>query len=200
MESILGLLAFIAIMILLIVLLFRYTRKKHREKNELFKDLANRLQLNYTEKTQRFMILPRLEGFWRDKELLIYEKVVGSGKNQTIFTVVEFPTSPYDFNFKIGKEHFFSKVGKKLGFKDIEFDNFELDQKFLFKAKEEDQFKSMMNYKLLHELSGIEASLVGNIENIDRKLSYTITGIVNKPDKMAKLESVMGFLVKLMET
>ena len=200
MESILGLLVFIAIMILLIVLLFRYSRKKHREKNELFKDLANRLQLNYSEKKQRFMILPKLEGFWRDKELLIYEKVVGSGKNQTILTIVEFPTSPYDFNFKIGKEHFFSKVGKKLGFKDIEFDNFELDKKFLFKSKDEDQFKSMMNYKLLYELSGIETSMVGRIENVDRKLTYTITGVANKPEKMANLESVLGFLVKLMET
>lgn len=143
-------------------------------------------------------MIPHLSGKWKEHYVEIYERIVGSGKNQTVYTQIKFSNSPHNFQFRIGKEHFFSKIGKAIGFKDIEFDDLEMDKKFLFKSKDEDRFRTLMNYKILHDLQGVEKAITGNIENKDGVLMYTLVGVLNKQEKVDDLEKVLKFMGKLM--
>lgn len=195
---ILIILAFFLFLIGIIVWAIRYGRRKNKEKNQRYRDFALRLNLVYNEKPHLFVKLPVLTGTFRNHSIKLYEKVIGSGKNQTFYTIIEFPGSSHNFQFRIGKEHFFSKIGKKIGFKDIEFDQFELDKKFLFKSKDEAQFRALMNYKILHELEAITEHLKGSIEHADGVLSYTQVGVLSKPEHFEGLEKVLHFMEQLM--
>lgn len=195
---ILIILAFFLFLIGIIVWAIRYGRKKNKEKNQRYRDFALRLNLEYNERPHLFVKLPVLTGTFRNHPIKLCEKVIGSGKNQTFYTIIEFTGSSHDFQFRIGKEHFFSKIGKKIGFKDIEFDQFELDKKFLFKSKDEDQFRALMNYKILHALEAIDEHLKGSIEHVDDVLSYTQVGVLSKPEHFEGLEKVMYFMEQLM--
>ena len=199
MGPIVAVIVAFSLLIGLTVWLIRYGRKKNRKKNELYKNLGLKLGLQYTESKHFFVMIPHLGGRWRNHNVEVYEKIVGSGKNQTVYTNIRFSNSPHNFQFRIGKEHFFSKIGKKMGFKDIEFDNFELDKKFLFKSKDESEFRILMDYKLLHDLQGIEHCIKGNIQNDRNVLSYSMVGAITKAEKMEELEKVLGFMGKLME-
>lgn len=190
--------AFFLFLIGIVVWAIRYGRRKNKEKNQRYRDFALRLNLAYNEKPHLFVKLPVLSGTFRNHPIELYEKVKGSGKNQTFYTIVELQGSLHNFQFRIGKEHFFSKIGKKFGFKDIEFDQFELDKKFLFKSKDEEQFRALMNYKILHELEGIADHLKGSIEHIDGVLSYTQVGVLSKPEQFDGIEKVIHFMEQLM--
>lgn len=199
MKPIVVLVITIGLLIGLIVFLLRYSKKKSRQKNELYKSLGLKLNLTYSESKHFLIMIPHLNGKWRDHYVEIYEKIVGSGKSQAVYTNIRFSKSPHNFQFRIGKEHFFSKAGKKMGFKDIEFDNFELDKKFLFKSKDESQFRSIMDYKLLHDLEEIVGCFRGDIYNQKGVMTYTMAGVANKPERIDELEKILQFMGKLME-
>lgn len=183
----------------LIVFIIRYQVKKNRQKNDLYKELGLRLNLTYTEQKHFFIRIPHLSGNWQNHHVEIYERIVGSGKNQTVYTNIQFNRSPHNFEFRIGKEYFFSKIGKKIGFKDIEFDDLDLDKTFLFKSKEEDRFRTLMDYRILHDLQGVASSMRGSIKNQNGLLTYTFVGVANKPEKIAELEKILRFMGKLMD-
>lgn len=195
---ILIIIAFFGGLILLIVWAIRYGKRKNREKNLKYQDFALRLNLKYGERAHLFIKLPALTGTFRNNPVEIYEKVTGSGKHQTYFTIITYTGTPHNFQFSIGKEHFFSKMGKKIGFKDIEFDNHELDKKFLFKSKDEDQFRALMNYKILHDLEGVAEQLKGTIDHKDGVLTYTQLGVLTKEEHFEGVEKVFHFMEKLM--
>ena len=180
-----------------IVLLFRWAIRKSKKKNEMYRAFGLKLDMVYTESRHMMVKVPHLSGTRNGLPLEIYEYIVGSGKNQTVYTAIRYSQSPHDFQFRIGRENFFTKVGKKMGFKDIEFDNFELDKKFLFKSKDEEQFRALMDYKLLHDLEGIVKSIRGTIENKNGLLTYTMAGNASKPERFDELEEVLSFMDKI---
>lgn len=180
-----------------LVLIIRWSIRKNKKKNEMYRALGLKLDMTYTESRHMMVKVPHLSGTRNGLPLEIYEYIVGSGKNQTVYTAIRYSQSPHDFQFRIGKENFFTRVGKKVGFKDIEFDNFELDKKFLFKSKDEDQFRAIMDYKLLHDLEGVVNSMRGTIENKNGALTYTMAGNASKPERFAELEEVLGFMDKI---
>lgn len=189
----------LALFVLVIIWAVRYARKQSKKKNDMYRALGLKLDMNYSETKHMLVKVPHLSGNRNERLFEIYEQIVGSGKNQTIYTMIRYHQSPHNFQFRIGKENFFTKVGKKMGFKDIEFDNMELDKKFLFKSKDEEQFRTLMDYKLLHDLEGIVPSIRGTIENKDGLLTYTVVGATNKQERFEELENVMRFMDKIIE-
>lgn len=182
----------------LIVWLIRYGRKKNHLKNEKFRDLALRLNLTYTERPHMFVKIPFLSGTWKNHQIEIYENVVGSGKNQAFFTNIRFVNSPYQFDFRIVKEHLFSKMGKKLGINDIEFDNVELDKIYIFKSKDEASFRTIMDYNIQQRLLELAPKFKGTIRNENGNLTFVQAGVVSKPQHFEALEETLMFMESLM--
>lgn len=190
---------FVGLMTFLVVWVLRYGGKKNAEKNARFKEFGLSHKLTYSEKPYMFVKLPFLTGKIGDHTVDIYEKVVGSGKHQSYYTEINFSNSPHNFQFRIGKEHFFSKVGKKIGFKDIEFDHYELDKQFLFKSDNEGLFRALMNYKVLHDLEGLIPKFKGAIQHQNGMLNYSQLGVLSKPEQFEDLELILTFMTKLIQ-
>ena len=131
--EIVAVIAFLGGFIALIVWAVKYGKKVNKRRQALFEDFANRKGLTYTS-TKMFMNnINRAEGDLHGSQFIMYEKMVGSGKNRHLATFMEFNNSPLTFDFKIGKEHLFSKAGKMLGWKDIEMGDEAFDKRFLLK-------------------------------------------------------------------
>lgn len=196
MVAALALIGLFGGLIALIVVLVRYGKKKNKQKLERYRDLGLKLGLEYSESKHFFIMVPHLGGTRKGKRVEIFEQIVGSDKNQQVYSNVKIYNS-HNFQFKIGKEHLFSKMGKALGLKDIEFDNFELDKKFLFKSKDEGQFRTLMDYQILQDLMQIESDIVGTIHNDAGVLSYSVLGDAGNDERMRRLVSVFHFMEKL---
>lgn len=181
-------------LIVLIIFLVRYSKKINQKKIGWYQNWALKLGLKHELSKYMLTKLNVLSGQLDGNQVLIYEKIVGSGKNRSLYTFVEFTPNPFDFQFSIGKEGFFSKIGKSLGAKDIEFDNTEFDKTFLLKSKEEDKFRAMMDYRAQEALRGIENVLVNSIVSNQKTLSYSIFGGFTKEEKIEDFERVMDFM------
>jgi hypothetical protein len=198
--EILALVGFFGILIAIIVFSIRFVKKQNNRKIELFQQWGLRLNLKHEHKKQLLAKLNSLSGELDGKPVIIYEHIVGSGKNQVLYTTVTFAPNPFDFDFKIGKEGFFSKVGKSFGSKDIEFGDEEFDKKFLLKCKdEEDRFRSLMDVRMQGALSSIEKQLKGNIMSTNAGLTYSLVGGFNKQAKLEEFEKVMTFMRDLIK-
>lgn len=113
-----------------IIVIARYAGKVNQRKIERFQALALKMNLKHENRKPNFLSanLNYLTGFVRQYPIEIYEKIIGSGKNSHLYTCISIKNTSLNYNFSIGKEHFFSKIGKTFGFKDIEFDNPEFDK------------------------------------------------------------------------
>ena len=193
MEAVFAMAVLIGL-IVLVIFLVRYGKKINQKKIVWYQNWALKLGLQHELVKNGFAKLNVLHGNLDGCPVQIYEKMVGSGKNRAMHTYVEFTPSPFHFDFRIAKEGFFSKVGKTFGAKDIEFNDFEFDKKFLLKSKEEEKFRSILDYKAQHALSEIEKDLFGSIHNNGGKFSYSIPGGFAKEEKIADFERILDFM------
>lgn len=193
------LIGFFVGMILLVVFFIRYGKKKSQKKVEWYQRWGLKLNLNHSQTKHFFTKLNVLSGNLDGNPIMIFEKIVGSGKHQTVYTIASFSPSPFDFDFRIGKEGFLSKVGKSFGVKDIEFDNVEFDKKFLLKAKEENRFRSLMDYRMQQGLSEIENELRGSITNNNGQFEYTMVGAFTKEERLEEFDRVLQYMRALIK-
>ncbi len=193
MEGIIAISVLVGL-IALIVVLIRYSRKLNKRKIVWYQNWALKIGLQHELKKYMLTKLNVLSGDLENCPVVIYEKIVGSGKNQTLYTFIEFSPTPFDFDFTIGKEGFFSKVGKSFGAKDIEFGDEEFDKTFLLKSKEEGKFRSLIDFRMQQELREIETSLAGTIASANGGFTYSIMGGFTKEEKIADFENVLNFM------
>jgi hypothetical protein len=187
----------IALGIIIFLISLMVNRSKTQRKRKLYEDFAIEKGLEFQMISKLFSARPTALGKLENLDFELHEDVVGSGKSRKVYTVAKFTNSPFPFEFKIGKEHFFSRVGKLFGFKDIEFRDEKFDRKFLLKSTDEGQFRAIMNYSIQADLSQIANDLSGTIENAGSILSYRFLGEITKEEKLDHLKKVIEFMVKL---
>lgn len=193
MEAVVSLSILVGL-IILIIFLVRYSQKLNKRKVTWYQNWALKLGLKHELVKYMFAKLNVMSGSLEGCQVQIYEKIVGSGKNRSMHTFIEFSPNPFDFDFRIAKEGFFSKVGKSLGSKDIEFNDHEFDKTFLLKSKEEEKFRAIMDYPAQQALRGIEKDLIGSIYSQGDKFSYSIMGGFTKEEKIEDFERVLDFM------
>ena len=200
MGPILIVVLFFLVLVGILVLTFRYAIKQNKKKTLIFTEFAKEHNLEYTFSKYMFATLNSVQGAYKGIHLNIYEKMVGSGKNRHVVTTATIANGNMTFDFSIGKEQFFSKTGKLLGFKDIEFGDAAFDKAFLLKSKSEDEFRSLMNYENQAKLTGIKDDLAGTIHCKDGMLSYSITGVLGYRKNREKFMNVLQFMIDLTNT
>lgn len=193
------LIGFFALLIGIIVFAIRWGKKQNARKIEWFKQWALRLGLTHESKKRFLAKLNTLSGELDSHPVVIYEHIVGSGKHQVLYTTITFAPNPFDFDFKIGKEGFFSKVGKSFGAKDIEFGDEAFDKKFLMKSKEEGRFRTLMDFRMQEGLRNIEKQLTGDIISTNAGFTFSLVGGFSKEVKIEEFERVMDFMRDLMK-
>lgn len=187
----------LGLFVAIIVWAVRYTKKINRRKDEMYKKFAERYGLQHMTSKYMLVMLNQMKGQIDGMDVDIYEKMEGSGKNKQVVTRVKITNTPFDFDFKIGKEHLFSKAGKLMGFQDIEFNDEEFDKKFRLKSKQEDKFRSLMNVNMQNELKQLEKDLAATIHHDNHVMSYSNYGPLTKEDQFESFERVVKFMLKL---
>lgn len=183
----------------LIVLLFRWVIRVNKKKVIMFQEWAQQLGLQHTQSKYMMNRLNDLQGQIDGLDVHIYEKIVGSGKHQTVVCNFSISPSPFNFDFRIGKEHFFSKTGKLLGMKDVEIGDEKFDKIFLLKSKDESQLKSVINYKIQGELMQVKDDLKSSIYANSEAVTYATIQPVTKQAHLASFEQVLRFAINLIK-
>lgn len=179
--------------------LVKYTQKVNARKLKLFKDFAQKHNLTHTTAKFMFTKLNEVSGEMAGCHFHFYERMQGSGKNQRLVSYVLFSNSPFNFDFKIGKEHIFSKAGKMIGMKDIEFDDAEFDASFLIKSKSENLMRDLITYDIQNMLKDLKSDLKSSIENKNGVLSYSVYGGLPNEKTFVSNQKVIDFMVKLIQ-
>jgi len=183
----------------LIVLLFRWVINLNKKKVIMFQEWGLKMGLNHTQSKYMLNRLNDLQGEINNYQVHVYEKIVGSGKHQTVVCNFSITPSPFNFEFRIGKEHFFSKTGKLLGLKDVEIGDEKFDKIFLLKSKDESQLKSVINYKIQGELMQIKDALKSSIYVDANAITYATIQPVAKQKQLDDFEKVLHFALSLLK-
>ena len=194
MEVAIALIIGFGIFALIIIWAVKYTKKINGRKSAFYSDFARKHNLNHSSSKYMLTALNVVEGVWNEMPFVIYEQMEGSGKSKTVVTRAIIENVPFDYDFKIGKEHLFSKASKMLGMKDIEFGDAEFDKKFLIKAKDEDKFRSFFNYKLQGELSNLQKDLAAAIRVDSGIMTYMHYGPIANNKRFESFEKVVEFM------
>lgn len=188
---------FFSLFIGAIILVIRWALKINKKRILLLEEYAKSKGLEHSTTKYFFSKLNQIKGEIDGIAIEINERMVGSGKNQQLVTDV-IVHSNFNFNFKIGTEHLFSKAGKIFGINDIQLGDPEIDKKFLFKSSDEERFKQMMNYEMQHKLAGLGKSLKASINCENGKITYSIYGALAKQSNLENMEEVRVFIFNLM--
>ena len=199
MEGLIILIIALGLFVGIIVWAVKYSKKVNARKGKLYGAFAEKHGLQHNSNKYMLNVLNTVEGTWKDYPFKVYEQIVGSGKNKTVMTYAVIGNLPFDYDFKIGKEHLFSKAGKALGLRDIEFGDAEFDKKFLIKAKDEEKFRAFFNYKLQDELKQIKDDLRSSIRMNDGTLTYANYGPLANEKAFTSFEKIVGFMFALVE-
>lgn len=178
----------------IIVWAVKYTKKVNKRKAEMFERFATENNLNYSSSKHMLVLLNEVNGDLDGCQFQLFEKMVSSGKSKQVVTTVQFSNTPFTFDFKIGKEHLFSKTGKMLGFKDIEFRDEQFDKKFLLKSKSEDEFRALMSHEMQARLMEIEKDLKASIRCENGHLTYSYMGPLANEKLFGTCENVINFM------
>ena len=184
----------------IIVWAVKYSKKVNKRKAAYFQDFAAKNNLTYSTSKYFLVLLNEVNGDLDGCQFQIYEKMVSSGKSKQVVTTIQFSNTPLHFDFKIGKEHLFSKTGKMLGLKDIEFRDEKFDKTFLMKSKSEDEFRALMNFENQAKLLAIEKDLKASIHCANGQLTYSYYGPLANEKVFASCEKVIDFMRTLLKS
>ncbi|OIQ31375.1 MAG: hypothetical protein BM555_05295 [Crocinitomix sp. MedPE-SWsnd] len=181
----------------LIVLLFRWVIGMNKRKVILHTAFAEKH--GFSIETSKYLTakLNTMVGQKDGINITIDERMVGSGKNQHVVTTLTLTPTSFDFDFKIGKEHIFSKMGKGLGFKDVEIGDEKFDKRFLLKSKDPDKLKMLVDYNIQADLKAIDADLKASIYGNGNIMTYALSQPMMKQKQLDSFEKVMELMLKL---
>lgn len=189
---------FIVLVLFFVLIGFGILKKRNAKKEVQFKDIALKYNLEFFKSKSFFEGTKlQLKGKYKDLPIEIYETIKGSGKHKVRYTNVSLACPDFGFSFSIGKENFLSRIGKWVGFNDIEFQDMQLDKTYLFKSKDESKFRALMTHDILAELSRIKLSMKGAINYDSKGLTYAMPVELTDSAKTSDLESILSFMGKL---
>lgn len=183
-----------------IFIISRVTGKNTREiKESVFMQMAQDLGLNYEPNKNFFSYRPVLTGQIEGLPVRIFEDTRSNDDTTEYYMNIHFENTPYRFGFEIRKERFLNKMARKLGIKDIEFDNKPLDDVYRFKAHFEEEFRALITPKIQEELLRIQHQFNGELHNVKGKMEYKVHMNIAEVGSERALMIVLEFMLRLMK-
>ena len=192
---------FVILAVFLVVLLFvlGVRRKKYAKKDIHFGYLKEQYKFDlYKQNSGAFG--PKvfsLKGSFEGTDVEVKEQVKRSYRNSVCYTHITLPAH-FDFEFLIGKENFISLMWRAVGFKDIEFNDHQLDREYLFKSNNEEAFRELINHDILNELNRIGSIFKGQLECKDGELTYSFRGEIISEEVRQNVEELLSFMIKIL--
>lgn len=194
----------IVILIVIVALIMSvnlfFGKRKLEKKKVAYQKLADELGLTLQIRRGFLSSSVELTGTLFNHPVRIYEEKVSDGDDgYNIYTHLTFANSPFAFGFKIRKERFLNKIGKKLGFNDIEFGDKELDAMYNFKAHHEVFFREIMTMEIQKKIMDVRGVFNGTLHNSKGKLDYSSEMELTNQPAVRELKLIMGFMEDLLK-
>jgi hypothetical protein len=180
--------------------IFLYTLHSTKKDKELRIKLARELGLEYTEektfpqeKIQKFPKLVstllthftpwKIKGHLHGVALEIFQVTKGSGKNQTIYTVIQHNANIHlPISLELTRQGFLEGFFvKTLNLQDIQIGRKEFDDKFRIKGSDEKSITILLNNLALQKSLMELHSLNGNLLITQELISFHIVGLIREP-------------------
>ncbi len=192
----------VALVIIVFVALFVLgaQRKRESRKDIYYDRFKEQFQLEFLKNKSSIFVGKtfKLRGEIDNNSFTLEEEIRRMGKRRVYHTVVRFENSP-GFDFKIGKENFFTRLGKLIGFKDIEFENHQIDRSYLFKSKNEEKFRAFITDEILYDLGRIKERFNGSIHADSSSLYYEFQGQIMSEEIFEDIEVIIALMRKMIK-
>lgn len=184
---------------IIIGLLFlrRFDKRAEQRKIDWFKEWGLKFGFSHTVEKSLAVKFNRLRGFVANHAVVIYEHLTGHRNPRTNSTTVIFKPNPFDFDFQIGREGVFEKLGKAFKGDDIQIGNENLDKQFLFRSNNHDQLKALMNLSMQEELTKAQAVFRGQIESNREYFLYSMADVCKNKRGQEEFGKMMEFVFAL---
>lgn len=145
-------------------------------------------------------------------EIVFDYHVVSTGKSTITYTRVRTAfKNPKEYKLKLGKEGFFSKVGKAFGGQDIEIGDEIFDQSHIIKSNDESmttrllnkfEIKSRINFKKNFSLDIVQKNSMGikSVEGESGLIFYTVGKLKHEVEVITLIElfrHILDYMVEL---
>jgi hypothetical protein len=122
-------------------------------------------------------VLPDLTGTLNGKRIRVFCVYVGRGKSRTLVTrvVIDLNETIYP-KFNLSRENIFTKIGEKIGMKDIKTGHEEFDKTFRLKSEFENETIKIFTQSLLQLFVDNKKQFYGQIESFGERIEMTLFG------------------------
>jgi hypothetical protein len=191
----------VAVVFFMIALAVTYLIKNIRDKNieKLYFQFAESYKLKFTFESFLFKKRPELRGQFNGSNIHVYNTSDGNieASKRYYFTLAEIDAPQFETEFSICKENFLKEIGELLGYQDIAINLGDLDKQFVFKAKDPEKLRLIiqkMNLQLFDKNKfGKEISYSSG------KFTCKIRGIIKRQKDIDKLESMLNICIEMVK-
>ena len=186
------------IAVTLIILIFVKTRGGDKKKAYQFLVDKFKFQLQ-KEKYAIGKHLFTLSGEYKSYSVTVNETKRKNTDNNPVYTLLSFENLNGSEDFRIVREYFMHRIFKFFGMREVEFDQYDTDKSFFFKANDHRQFKELFSKDILDKMMNLKSPLLGVISYEDNRLSYKIPGELTKEKEAEQFAEMLEIFYLIAE-
>lgn len=140
-----------------------------------------------------------LKGEFKGYSFMVNETQKKNTDHNPVYTLLSIENISGSEDFRIVREYFMHKIFKFFGMKEVEFNEYDTDKSFFFKAVDHKQFKNLISRDILDKLLNLKSPLLGVITYEDNRLSYKIPGELTKEKEAEQLAEMIDIFYLIAE-
>lgn len=192
---------FIGASIIIVVSTIGFALWRWKNMTSVMQEFAVRHGLQYNAPAMFFISNPTLSGMIRGFGVNIYLIKKGSGKNSSVYTVLDVSLQTgKPFQFHIYEAGLISGLGKIFGMQDIEIGDENFDRKFVIKSSDPDMISSFLTPQVRDMfINAADKYTNWGVEFNGQKLNYKRLGTFSSAKIVSEFEDMMNVLCDLGE-
>lgn len=195
MDSFFAMLGLVGV-VYMIYRMFLKAKKTHADKIEIFKQFAQKYNLNHSESNYLQVRMSHMSGEIEGLKIQIFEEMESSGKNRQIITTFRILFDEKQTEFNLFKKTKAGKLGKRLGVKYVELNNPEFDKNYMLRSEDENvhEIFKAENQRLLIEN---RQHYFGESAAKSKIFAYVFRGALLKQEHMDQFEKMIEVFIQM---
>lgn len=187
--------------VVIIFLAIKMERKQMEKVVKFYKLYAEKFGLNYfPESKSKFWnyTYPYVYGRLDNFEIKLSSYKTG-GKNKTTYTDLSIYYKGNPEEFKIARNKLFQKIGKAFGAQDILIGNPELDNLYVFKSKDEEFLRGLIDSDVQELLIHLKSFIVFPLHAVNGRFNFSNIGHIDKEQNLEDFEKLTVLMLKILK-
>lgn len=187
--------------VVIIFLAIKMERKQMEKVVKFYKLYAEKFGLSYfPESKGKFWnyTYPYVYGRMDNFEIKLSSYKTG-GKNKTTYTDLSIYYKGNPEEFKIARNKLFQKIGKAFGAQDILIGNPELDNLYVFKSKDEEFLRGLIDSDVQELLIHLKSFIVFPLHAVNGRFNFSNIGHIDKEQNLEDFEKLTVLMLKILK-